>query len=484
MSMRPIVAIVGRPNVGKSTLFNRFAGSDLAIVHDEPGVTRDRHYADAHLHGRDVTLVDTGGFDPETTDPVGVGIVRNVEAAIEEADVILCVLDGMTGPVPGDREAVALLRRSSKPVLYAANKADDSRKALESNDLYSLGVDRIFPISAAHGRGLHELEAALVNLLPAPRAEEPAPDDDLPRIAILGRPNAGKSSLFNRLCGEERSIVDERPGTTVDPVDTRVEIAGTPCVIVDTAGIRRRSRVDRGVESASVMRAIRAVGRADVVVLLCDSTEELAEQDARLLGLAADRGRAVVVGLSKSDLLDRSRRSGAPQAARDALHFAAWAPILVLSARTGEGLRELEQAIVRAWKSFHRRVSTAELNRFFRDVLEKQPPPTHGGKAPRLYYITQVESGPPVFVVMCNAGEAVKASYRRFVANQIRKAFDFEAVSVIVHFRGEEEEGRVAASTKASRASRNRRTGSPRPYRRPWPRPSPRKPHERPDHAV
>ncbi len=434
--MTPIVAIVGRPNVGKSTLFNRFAGQDLAIVHDQPGVTRERHYADAHLHGRDMTLVDTGGFDPTTTDPVGVGIVRHVEAAIAEADAILCVLDGTVGPTPMDREAVALLRRSKKPVLYVANKADDQRKALEANDLYTLGVDRVFPISAAHGRGLHELEAALVRLLPPPAAKVPSDIGSIPRVAILGRPNAGKSSLFNRLCGEERSIVDDRPGTTVDPVDTRIEIAGQPAVIVDTAGVRRKARVDAGVESASVMRAIRAVGRADVVVLLCDAAEPVAEQDARLLGLCADRGRAVIIGLSKIDLVEAKARAGVIQSARDTMHFAGWAPIVVVSARTGEGVPKLEQAIVSGFRSFHHRVATAQLNRFFREVLERQPPPTHGGKAPRLYYITQAEVGPPVFVVMCNTPDAVKPSYRRFVANQIRKAFAFDAVSVIVHFRG------------------------------------------------
>jgi GTP-binding protein len=432
----PIVAIVGRPNVGKSTLFNRFAGQELAIVYDEPGVTRERHYADAHLHGRDITLIDTGGFDPLSRDPIGVGIVRHVEAAIEEADAILCILDGTASATPADREAVALLRRSKKPVLYAANKADDQNKALIANDLYTLGVDRIFPISATHGRGLHALEAALVALLPPPAGSKDDAAGEVPRIAIVGRPNAGKSSLFNRLCGEERSIVDPRPGTTVDPVDTRIEISGQPCILVDTAGVRRKAKVDDGVEAASVMRAIRAIGRADVVVLLCDATLPVAEQDARLLGLAADRGRAVLIGLSKSDLLDEGARKNAPQAARDSLHFAPWAKTVLLSARTGEGVTELEGAILKAFAAFHHRVPTGELNRFFRDVLERTPPPTHGGKAPRIYYVTQAEVAPPVFVVMCNAPDAVKASYQRFVANQIRKSFGFDYVPVIVHFRG------------------------------------------------
>jgi GTP-binding protein len=434
--MTPIVAIVGRPNVGKSTLFNRIVGKDLAIVHDEPGVTRDRHYADAHVHGRDIVVVDTGGFDPTSTDARGIGIIRGVQAAIAEADAIVCVFDGTMPATPGDREAVDLLRRTEKPVFYAANKIDGREKELEANDLYRLGIDRLFPMSALHGRGLAELEAALVSSLPAPAPREESAADALPRIAIVGRPNAGKSSLFNRLAREERSLVDDKPGTTVDPVDTRVEIAGKASIIVDTAGIRRKSRIEGGVEAVSVIRAIRAVGRADVVVLLCDASEPVAEQDARLLGLCASRARAVVVGLSKVDLLDARAKKKAVSDARDTFHFATWAPVVLVSARTGEGLPELERTIVEAWEAFHRRVGTAELNRFFQEVLERTPPPTHGGRAPRLYYMTQAETAPPVFVVMCNAPEAVKTSYRRFVANQIRSTFGFTAVPTIIHFRG------------------------------------------------
>jgi len=433
--MTPIVAIVGRPNGGKSTLFNRLVGKDLAIVHDEPGVTRDRHYADAHVHGRDLVVVDTGGFDQTTTDSRGAGIVRGVQAAISEADAIVCLFDGTAPPMSGDREAVDLLRRSTKPVLFAANKIDGSEKSLEANDLYTLGIDRLFYVSALHGRGLAELEAALVEALPPPEPQPPASEVALPHIAIVGRPNAGKSSLFNRLAGEERSLVDDRPGTTVDPVDTEVDILGRRAVVVDTAGIRRKARVSGVVEGVSVMRAIRAVGRADVVVLLCDASEPVAEQDARLLGLCVSRARAVVVGLSKSDLLDGDTKKKAIADARDVFHFASWVPVVLLSAHTGKGVRDLEQAILGAWEAFHRRVATGELNRFFQDVIERTPPPTHGGRAPRLYYMTQAETAPPVFVVMCNAPEAVKASYRRFVANQVRTTFGFEAVPVIIHFR-------------------------------------------------
>ncbi len=433
----PIVAIVGRPNVGKSTLFNRLAGKKLAIVHDMPGVTRDRHYADAHVHGRDMTLIDTGGFDPTTDDPMGQGIARHVQAAIEEADAVLCVLDGSMPPTQPDREAVQLLRKSGKPVVYVANKADTPASELDSAELYALGVDRLYPISALHGRGTAEFEGALVAALPPPEpAAAEAPEDAPPRIALVGRPNAGKSSLFNRLTGSERSLVDHRPGTTRDPIDSPIEYGGHKYVLVDTAGIRRRSKVDRGVEAASVMRAIRAVGRADVVVLMNDATEGIAEQDQRLLSLCAERGRAIVIGLNKMDLYATNKeRKEAAARARDELHFARWAPIVPVSAKTGKGVGELMKTVWQAADEFKRRVTTGELNRFFEDVLERQPPPTSGGRAPRIYYITQAGTEPPVFVAMSNAPDSIKESYQRFVVNQIRKRFGFECVPIVVRYR-------------------------------------------------
>lgn len=434
--MPPLIAIVGRPNVGKSTLFNRLAGRGLAIVHDAPGVTRDRHYADTHLFGRDLVLVDTGGFDPDSDDPMQQGIARQVELAIREADVVLCVLDATLAPTAADRETVGLLRRSEKPVVYVANKADNPRAELESNELYALGVERVVPISALHGRGLAELEAALAKVVPPEEAIEPPSDDAPPRVALVGRPNAGKSSLFNWLAGSARSLVDHRPGTTRDAIDQRVEHGGHAFTIVDTAGIRRKSRVDRGVEAESVMRSIKAVGRADLVILMCDAAEGVAEQDARLLTLCAERGRAIVVGLNKIDLLrTRKERDAAEERARDELRFARWAPIVRTSAKTGEGIDDLMQTAWRAAEEYRRRVPTGELNRFFEQVLSTHPPPTHGGRAPRIYYVTQAETSPPVFVAMSNAPESIKDSYKRFVVGQLRKAFGFESVPVMVRYR-------------------------------------------------
>ena len=435
--MRPVVAIVGRPNVGKSTLFNRLAGKRLAIVDDAPGVTRDRNYADVHLGGRELVLIDTGGFDPTDEDPMRQGIARQVRAALAEADVVICVLDGSMSPTLADREAVKLLRRSDKPVLYVANKSDDRHKAMVANELYEMGVPTLLPVSALHGRGTAELIAALGAALPVrPAVDEPSTEPGAIRVAIVGRPNAGKSSLVNRLAKSERSLVDDRPGTTRDPVDTRIEINGQAFIVVDTAGIRRRAKVERGVEAASVIRAIRSMERAQVVVLLCEATEGIAEQDARLMGLVAERGRAVVIGLNKTDLLDKAGRKRAEEQVKDSLRFAPWAPMVQVSAKNGWGVQDLMRTVRRAAEEFDHRVPTAELNRFFATVLEHRAPPTHKGRAPRIYFITQARSSPPVFVAITNAPDHIKESYKRYVVNQIRKSFGFECVPIELVFRG------------------------------------------------
>jgi GTPase len=433
--VRPFVAIVGRPNVGKSTLFNRLAGRRLAIVHDQPGVTRDRNYGDTLLSGREIMLVDTGGFDPEDEDPMRQGIARQVKTAIAEADVVVCVLDGTAPPTFADREAVKLLRQSEKPVLYVANKADDPARVLVANELYELGIPKLWPVSALHGLGLAELGQAVVKALPA-LAEKEEPLDDAPHVALIGRPNAGKSSLINRLSGDERSLVDARPGTTRDPVDSRLEFEGNTFLVVDTAGIRKRTRVDGAIEGASVMRAIRSLERAQIVIVVVDASGGVSEQDARLLGLAYERGRAIVVALNKVDLLDRKTRKAAEESVKEALRFAPWAPVISISAKTGFGVSELMKTVKRASEEYQRRVSTAELNRFFETVLAQRSPPTHKGRAPRIFYITQAQSAPPVFVAMSSAPEHIKESYRRFIMNQIRKSFGFECIPIDLKFKG------------------------------------------------
>lgn len=443
---RPIVAVVGRPNVGKSTLFNRLAGKPLAIVHDAPGVTRDRNYTDTLLGGREITLVDTGGFDPTTDDPMGQGIARHAEAAIAEADVVLCVLDGSQPPTQPDRDAVDLLRRSDKPVIYVANKVDGTQQQWSLSDHYALGVGDLVAISALHGRHTGKLEEEIRNCLP--REEQSAEaegneNDAVPSLALIGRPNAGKSSLFNLLSGNERSLVDNRPGTTRDPVDSNILYKGRPYRIVDTAGVRRKSRVEKGVESASVLRSIRVLNRAHVVVLVSDVTGEVADQDARLLGLAADRGRALVVALNKVDLMTPREVKKAKEEAAVSLHFATWTPIVPISAKTGHGVAQLMGQVSDAYARMQKRVSTAELNRFFEQVVLSHPPPTRAGKAPRIYYLTQTNINPPTFVAFCSSPQHVAESYRRFIKNRIRAQFGYEAVPLRLYFRGKDraEEG-------------------------------------------
>ncbi len=431
----PIVAIVGRPNVGKSTLFNRLVGRGEAIVHDSPGVTRDRHYADAFVRGRELTLVDTGGFDPDSPDPVASGIARQVRVAIEEADAVVCVLDATSPPTEADGDAVALLRQSGVRVVYVANKSDNPRTDHEAGDLYRLGLDRLIAVSALHGRGTADLEAALVDALPERPEPAEAEVTGPTRIALIGRPNAGKSTLFNHLAGSERSLVTDVPGTTRDPIDEVIEWQGREYLLVDTAGIRRKSRIRGDIEAASVMRAIRAASRAQIVVLMTDAAIGLSEQEQRLLGLCAERGRAVVVALNKVDLLDKTGKKAAIEKAKDELRFARWAPILTLSAKTGRGVDAVMKTVTRAADEYGRRVKTGELNRFFEGVLSRNPPPTSGGRAPRLFFVTQAETSPPVFVAVTDAPANIKASYRRYVVNQLRKEFGFESVPVQVRYR-------------------------------------------------
>ncbi len=433
-----IVAIVGRPNVGKSTVFNRLVGHKSAIVYDEPGVTRDRHYGDVLSRGRRFTIVDTGGFDPESDDPMRQGIKRHIDVAIAEADVIICVLDASAVATPADFAEIALLRRSKKPVIYVANKADSPRQENEATELYRLGIDRVIPLSALHGRRFDELEMAIEAALPKDTAKPVPTEEGVIKVALIGRPNAGKSSLVNRIAGEERSLVDDRPGTTRDPVDTRIEREGKRYLFVDTAGIRRKSKVVKEadtVEVVSVLHAIRAMEQADIVVLLCDAAEGVSEQDAKILGLAEERGRAIILALNKADLCDKERLSKASEDLKDKLSFVPWAPVLKISAKTGRGLNALFQTIDKVAEGFEKRVTTGALNRFFEEVLATHPPPTSGGKAPRLYFVTQAEASPPLFVVMASDPEKIHFSYRRYVANQLRKTFGFEGVPIRVKYK-------------------------------------------------
>ena len=422
--------------MGKSTLFNRLAGQHIAIVEDIPGVTRDRHYADAFAFGREFVLIDTGGFDPESDDPMKAGITSQVRLALEECDVVVCVVDATVDPLPADREAVALLRDAGKPVIFVANKADSQAREHYAVSYYELGIDSIMPISALHGRGIGDLEEEIFHQLPEV-LEITEPELRVPRVAIIGRPNAGKSSLVNQLCGEERQLVDNRPGTTVDSIDTLVERDGQNLILIDTAGIRRKRSVKkRGVEGLSVLQAIRSIERCHVVVLMIDAEDGVGEQDAKIAGLADDRGRALIIALNKTDLLDRDAQKKAMDRAREVLAFVPWAPMVTVSALRGRGIQALLGRVDDAVTEHRKRIGTAELNRFFEEVLDKHPPPTMHHRSVRLYYITQASVAPPTFVVMTNSPDDVHFSYQRYVVNQIRQRFGFRGTPIRVRYRG------------------------------------------------
>jgi GTP-binding protein len=391
-----------------------------------------------------------------------------VKSAIEEADVIVFVSDAMVPLTSADRVAVGLLRKTDKPVLFAANKADSPRNDADAYDIYRLGVEKVYPVSGLHGRGMAELEGAIVAAMPAKKEDE-EPDVFLPRIAIVGKPNAGKSSLMNRILGEERMIVDDRPGTTRDAIDALVERADKRYIFVDTAGLRRKGKVTKGsdeIEFASIGSAVRAIERSSVVVLLCDAHEGVAEQDAKILGLAHDRGRAMVIALNKCDLLSKSDIAKAEEDAREKISFAPFAPVVLVSAKSGRGVDQLFETIDSVSDSFHKRIGTGALNRFFEQVLQTRPPPTMGGRAPRLYYITQAETSPPVFVILASSPDSVHFSYQRFVANQLRKHFGFDGVPIRIVYRERRRGGRgrkEAALIEAMPAPPPRRVRRPEP---------------------
>lgn len=442
---RALVAVVGRPNVGKSTLFNRLAGKHLAIVEDVSGVTRDRHYADADLRGRPYVLVDTGGFDPVAKDPVMAGIRDQVRVAVAEADVVVFVTDATMPLQDADRLAIDLLRRAGHPVVFVSNKADSPKRDADAMELYALGVPNVVPVSALHGRGMPELTDAILQVLPPPTVDDVVLDEDIARVAVVGRPNAGKSSLINRLVRADRLLVDACPGTTTDAIDTLVKKGDHTYIFVDTAGIRRRRAVSAPLEMTSVMQAIRTMERADVVVLLFDVTERLlSDQDLRIVNLAEERGRAVIIGLNKVDALDAATERKVLADARDRLSFAPWIPILRLSAKEGRGTTALLELIDRVYDSFRKRITTGEANRFFETVIDRHPPPTVRSKTVRLYYIAQVGVRPPRFTAISNHADLVTTAYSRYIQHQLREQFGFEGVPLRISFRDKRKRAFVA----------------------------------------
>jgi GTPase len=429
----PVVAVVGRPNVGKSTLVNRVLGRRQAVVEDVPGVTRDRVAYDAEWAGRHFTLVDTGGWAVDATG-LHLRVAEQAAVAVELADAVMLVVDATVGATDEDEAVVKLLRRSGKPVVLVANKVDDQRAEADAATLWSLGLGEPWPVSALHGRGSGDLLDELLRVLPPVSAVGGAYERGGPRrVALLGRPNVGKSSLLNKLARQERVVVDDVAGTTRDPVDELIELAGRTWRLVDTAGIRRRPHQTRGADFYASLRTQTALEKAEVAIVLVDATQPIAEQDVRVIQQVVDAGRALVVAYNKWDLLDEERRYYLEREIERDLVQIPWAPRVNLSARTGRHLEKLVPALETALASWEARVPTGRLNAFLGEVVAAHPHPVRGGKQPRILFATQAGTRPPRFVLF--ASGFLEAGYRRFVERRLREEFGFDGTPVEVSVR-------------------------------------------------
>ena len=517
----PVVAIVGRPNVGKSTLFNRILGSRKAIVEDRARTTRDRLYGDAEWNGRRFVIVDTGGLETDPDDPIEARVQEQARLAIGEADVILFVVDAAAGLTPADDEAATLMRRASSPIIVAVNKADNEKRELEGAEFHAFGWDETYAISAAHGRGTGDLLDAIVWALPPETDEElarkaresqadewadevaagrlepfvvdqpedeqldeedaPTLDADTARwdaamaaeadtrpasIAFLGRPNVGKSSLLNALLGEDRAIVSDIPGTTRDAIDTRLAWGRTEVILIDTAGIRRRGKVASGpaAERYSTLRALSALSRADVAVIVIDAVEGLTAQDAHVAGYAVEEGKGVVIAVNKWDLVAEKTDRTFDQYTewiRNEVPFLDFAPIVSISAKTGQRVGRVLEAAVDIWAERRRRIPTGELNRLLMNATERTPPPPVRGRRPKLFYATQAAVAPPTFVFFASDASTVHFSYRRYLENRLRDAFGFDGTPIRLVFR-DRSSVKLPRRKKAATASPSRKPATRR----------------------
>jgi len=433
-----VVAIVGRPNVGKSALFNRMVRGRVALVEDIPGTTRDRLYGNVEWRGRLFRLVDTGGLELEARTSLSAQVRQQVQAAVDEAQVILFVVDSSEGVTAGDLEIADILRRTAKPVLMLANKAESKARQEGAVEFYELGLGEPLPVSAYHGSGVADVMDLLIDILPPAAVGEEA---EALRVAIVGRPNVGKSMLLNAILGEERVIVNEVPGTTRDSIDTPFEYSGQRLVLVDTAGIRRRGHVERGLEKHAVLRAQRAVERADVALLLLEAPEGVTAQDAHIAGYVAETFCGLVLVANKWDLVggDGSNRQEFERVARQRLRFTAWAPLCFVSAKERTGLPALLEQTLCVGQERRRRISTAELNALAERATAEKPPPMSGSRRLKLFYATQAEAAPPTFVFFVNDASLIHFSYRRYLERVLRKAYGFQGSPLRLVFRSRRE---------------------------------------------
>lgn len=432
-NIKPIVAVVGRPNVGKSTLFNALAGSRISIVKDTPGITRDRIYADVSWLKYNFTLIDTGGIEPDSNDIILSQMREQAQIAIDTADVILFMVDVKQGLVDSDAKVADMLRRSHKPVLLVVNKVDSFEKMMaDVYEFYNLGIGDPHPISAANQMGIGDLLDEVVAIFPEGSGEEE--EDDRPRIAIVGKPNVGKSSIINKLIGENRLIVSDIAGTTRDAVDTAVKYNGKEYIFIDTAGLRRKNKIKEELERFMIIRTVSAVERADVVVLVIDGAEGVTEQDAKIAGIAHDRGKGIIVAVNKWDAVEKNDKTiyRFTENVRNTLSFMPYAEIIFVSAKTGQRLNKLYETIDMVIENQTLRVGTGVLNEIMMEAVALQQPPTDKGKRLRLYYITQVSVKPPTFVIFVNEKYLMHFSYQRYIENQIRQSFGFRGTPL--HF--------------------------------------------------
>jgi GTP-binding protein len=435
----PVLAIVGRPNVGKSALVNRILGRREAVVEDTPGVTRDRVSYQAEWNGRKFTLVDTGGWEPDARG-IDASVAAQAEVAIDLADAVLFVVDATVGPTSTDERVVPLLRKSDKPVFLAANKVDDTRQEPYAAELWSLGLGEPHPVSALHGRGVADLLDEILKVLPEESAFAKREVGGPRRVAIIGRPNVGKSSLLNKTAGEERVVVNELAGTTRDPVDEQVELGGKVWRFVDTAGIRRRVHLQQGADFYASLRTSTALEKAEVAVVVLDVSEPISEQDVRIIDLVLESGRALVLAFNKWDLLDDERRRYLEREIEQDLAHVSWAPRVNISARTGRHLEKLVPALELALESWDTRIPTGKFNAFLAELTAAHPHPVRGGKQPRILFGTQATSRPPTFVVFTTG--FLDPGYRRYIIRRLREVYGFDGSPIVLNMRVREKRKR------------------------------------------
>ena len=442
--MKPVAAIVGRPNVGKSTLFNAIAGENIAIVKDTPGVTRDRIYADTEWLGHPFTLIDTGGIEPDSKDLILSQMRYQAEIAIDTADVIIFIVDAKQGPQDADSKVADMLRRSHKPVVLCVNKVDNYKTGLaDTYEFYNLGIGDPIPVSAVSKTGIGDLLDAVIENFPEYDEEEE--EETRPRIAVIGKPNTGKSSLINRLAQEERMIVSDIAGTTRDAVDTIITHDGKEYILVDTAGLRRKSRISEELEHYSIIRAVAAVDKADVAILMIDAAEGVTEQDAKIAGIAHERGKGMIIAVNKWDSIEKNDKTiyRFTEEVREKLSFLSYAEIVFISAKTGQRVDRLFDLIDMVTANQTMRIRTGVLNEIVSDAVVMQQPPSDKGRRLKIYYATQVSVKPPTFVIFVNDKELMHFSYTRYLENQIREAFGFRGTPLRFLIRERKEKDSV-----------------------------------------